>query len=94
MNIAQLDFVCRQSTRNAFDEFKRQIEYALFPFDEDLKTTLQAQMLEQLNQGVVKTIFKENTIQKCDCRVLMDTLNQYGLLALKVSNNYSKKYLI
>ena len=93
MNIAQLDFVCRQSTRNAFDEFKRQIEFAMFPFDEDLKTTLQRQMLEQLRQGVVKTIFKENKLGKSDCRVLTDTLNQYGLLALKVSNNYSKKYL-
>ena len=89
----QLNFVCRQSTRNAFEEFKRQIEDALFPFDEDLKTTLQMQMLEQLRQGVVKTIFKENTLLKSDCRLLMDTLSQYGLLALKVSNNYSKKVL-
>ena len=93
MNMDQLNFVCRQSTRNAFEEFKRQIEDALFPFDEDLKTTLQAQMLEQLRQGVVKTIFKENTLLKGDCRVLMHTLNQYGLLALKVSNNYSKRLL-
>jgi hypothetical protein len=93
MNIDQLNFVCKQSTRNAFDEFKRQIEFALFPLDETLKITLQAHMLEQIRQGVVKTIFKENTLLKSDCKALNDTLNQYGLLALKVSNNYSKKYL-
>jgi hypothetical protein len=33
MNIDQLNFVCRQPSRNAFYEFKRQIEFALFPFD-------------------------------------------------------------
>ena len=46
MNIDQLNFVCRQSTRGAFEEFKRQIEFALFPFDEVLKDNLQRQMFE------------------------------------------------
>jgi len=50
-------------------------------------------MLEQLRQGVVKAIFKENTLGKSDCRVLNDILNHYGLLVLKVSNNYSKQFL-
>jgi hypothetical protein len=64
----------------------------MFTFN-TLKIILQADMLEQIRQGVVKTIFKENTLLKSDCRVLMATLDQYGLLALKVSNNYYKKYL-
>ena len=78
MRLEQLHILCKQSTRNAFEEFKRQIEFALFPFDENLKITLQIQMLEQLRQGVVKTIFKENTLLKSDYRMLDDVLNQYG----------------
>ena len=92
MRLEQLNIICRQSTRHAFEEFKRQIEVALFPFDDNLKINLQHQMLEQLRQGVMKAIFKENTLTKKECRVLNDTLNQYSLLVLSVSNNYAKRF--
>ena len=92
MNIDQLHLVCRQSTRNAFEEFKRQIDVRLFPFDEDLKDNLQKQMFEQIGMGVIKNIFK-GEVTKNDLRVLNDTINQYKFIAFKTSNNYSKQFL-
>ena len=73
MNIEQLDFVCRQSTRNAFEEFKRQIEFALFPFDDTLKINLQKQMLEQIGQKVIKTMYKYE-VNKMQLKVIENYL--------------------
>ena len=92
MKIEQLHLLCKNETRNAFDEFKRQIDVRLFPFDEDLKDNLQRQMFEQIGMGITKNIFKEQVF-KNDLRVLIETLNYYKYIAYKTSNNYSRKYL-
>jgi anaerobic ribonucleoside-triphosphate reductase len=92
MNIDLLNATCKDATRNAFDEFKRQIDVRLFPFDEDLKDNLQKQMLEQIGQKVIKTMFKYE-VNEMQLKIIDNYLNSYRTIALKTSNNYSKKYL-
>ena len=91
MNIDLLNATCKDATRNAFEEFKRQIDVRLFPFDEDLKENLQKQMLEQIGQKVIKTMFKYD-VNEMKLKVIDKYLSYYTNIALKTSNNYSKKY--
>ena len=92
MKLEQLQIICKNETRKAFDEFKRQINVRLFRFDEALKDNLQRQMFEQIGMGIIKNIFK-GEVSKNDLRVLNDTINQYKYIAYKTSNNYSKLFL-
>lgn len=92
MKLEQLHIICKNETRKAFDEFKRQIDVRLFSFDEVLKDNLQRQMFEQIGMGITKNIFK-GEVSKSDLRVLNDTINQYKYIAYKTSNNYSKLFL-
>ena len=92
MNIDLLNTICKEATRNAFEEFKTQIDVRLFPFDEDLKVNLQKQMLEQLGQKVIKTMYKYE-VSEMQLKIIDRYLESYNTIALKTSNNYSKKYL-
>ncbi|MDX1278382.1 hypothetical protein [Oceanihabitans sediminis] len=91
MNIELLHNICKDATRKAFNEFKRQVEVELFPFNNSLKENLQKQMLEQIRMQVTKEYMSKNNLSIQQLKVLDEVINQYSNIALKTSDNYSKK---
>lgn len=92
MNIDILHNTCKQVTRNSFNEFQRQIKVCLFPFTFEIKNNLQKQMIEQINTGVIRVMYK-TSINENQYEVIKEVLKYYTNLAIKTSNNYSNKYL-
>ncbi len=92
MNLDLLHSTCKDVTRKSFNEFKRQIKVRLFPFTFELKNNLQMQMIEQINQGVIKVMCK-TSINDIQHNIIRDILNYYINIVIKTSNNYSSRYL-
>ena len=89
MNLDLLNTTCKEATRTAFDEFKRQINVRLFSFNKDLKDNLQRQMLEHIGQKVIKTMYKYEVNEK-QLKIIDNYLKSYKSIAFKTSNNYLK----
>jgi hypothetical protein len=93
MEISFIHSTCKTQTRFAFIEYKRQLDVLLFPFTKELNCNLQSQMITDINQGVIKTLYKVNVTEK-QLSVSTSILKNYCSLAIEVSNNYSKRHSI
>jgi|TARA_B110000967_G_C18789487_1_gene512558 hypothetical protein len=91
MNITYIHNTCKIQTRLAFIEYKRQLDVRLFPYTPDLNSNLQSQMITDINQGVIKTLYKGKVSEE-QLKVSNSILISYCSLVLNVSNNYSKKF--
>ncbi|MBF8148271.1 hypothetical protein ITJ86_00080 [Winogradskyella sp. F6397] len=86
MNTDLLHTMCKEATRKAFNEFKRQIDIELFPLDNSIKEVLQSEMLQNITGTVTKHFvnnYNLSTIQ----------IDLYKKIALQTSNNYAAKFL-
>jgi hypothetical protein len=92
MNLDLLHTRCKVSTRNAFEEYKRQIDVRLFPFNDCLNDNLKAQMFQDLGMPVVKYFLNNYNLSSEQLKVLNDTINSYELIAQKSADNYSKRF--
>ena len=90
MDIGLLDRMCKEDTRMAFNEFKRQLDIGLFPFNKGVKEDMQTQLIQGLCSRTVKyfvTTYNPSSIQ---IKYLTDTTYYYKKLVLETSNNYCK----
>ncbi len=93
MDISLLNKMCKEDTREGFNEFKRLLNVGFFPFDEIVKEDMQNWLIQGLCTRTVKhfvTTYNPSTIQ---IKYLTDTTDYYKKLVLKVSDNYCKSYL-
>ncbi len=94
MNLEELHKHCKDATRKAFNEYKRQIDVALFPFDNSVKDTLQDQMLIEIGNPITKHFVNNYNLSSKQLEYIKNTIDQYRQIALNTSNNYAKRYLI
>lgn len=93
MDIGLLHRMCKEDTRNAFNEFKRVIDVNLFPFNLNVKQDLQNQLLQGLCSRTVKYFVTNYKLSEIQINLLQSVINQYEQIALITSNNYSKRFL-
>ena len=85
---------CKGATRKAFTEYKRQIDVALFPFDNSIKNILQLQMFQDIVTPVTKHFINSSNLSILQLEYLKNTIELYKQIALKTSNNYAKRFLV
>ena len=93
MDIDLLNSMCKEDTRNAFNEFKRVIDIELFTFNTDVKQDLQEQLIQGLCSRTTKHFINNYNLSSAQIKYLSNVTSQYKKLALEVSNNYSKRFL-
>lgn len=91
MDINELHEICKKSTRNAFEEYKRLITVDLFPFNKELNDNYINQMSVEITAHVVKHMINKHNLSTYQLRFLDEVLSKYVLIAIKTANNYSKK---
>lgn len=62
MDINELHEICKKSTRNAFEEYKRLIEVGLFPFNKELNDNYINQMSVEITSPVVKHMINKHNL--------------------------------
>ncbi|WP_338731782.1 hypothetical protein [Mangrovimonas cancribranchiae] len=92
MDIELLHIKCKESTRKAFNEYKRQVDVRLFPFDKGLHENLKAQMFQDIGMSVTKYFVNNYSLSLEQLKYLDNTLNEYKMLAGKTADNYSKRH--
>ena len=60
MDIGLLHKMCKEDTRNAFDEFKRVLSVELFPYNDNVKNDLQMQLVQGMCAKTVKYFIMNN----------------------------------
>ena len=93
MNTDLLHTMCKEATRKAFNEFKRQLDVELFPLDNSIKEVLQIDMLQNITTPVTKHFVNNYNLSTIQIEILKNTIDSYKQIALKTSNNYSAKFL-
>lgn len=90
MNIGELHTKCKTEMRKAFEEFKRQLHLGLFRLDIELLKILQYNMSVEIKQNITKN-FIENNTSLPQIKYFDNIIREYSDIALKTSNNYTKK---
>ncbi|REE16988.1 hypothetical protein DFQ09_105201 [Winogradskyella pacifica] len=93
MNTDLLHTMCKEATRKAFNEFKRQIDVNLFPLDNSIKEVLQNDMLQNIGTPVTKHFINNYNLSTLQIELLENTIDNYKKIALETSNNYAGKFL-
>lgn len=93
MNIELLHNSCKDATRKAFDEYKRQIDVVLFPFNTSLHENFKKQMFQDIGMQVYKLFINSNNLSTPQLKVLSNTISQYKAIASKTADNYCKRFL-
>lgn len=83
--------MCKEDTRNAFNEFKRQLEIGLFSFNNNVKEDMKIQLTQGLCKRTVKYFVTEYNPSEIQIKYLMNVVNDYNKIVLRVSDNYCKR---
>lgn len=93
MNTDLLHTMCKEATRKAFNEFKRQLDVELFPLDNSIKEVLQIDMLQNITGPVTKHFVNNYNLSTIQIELLTNIIDSYKQIALKTSNNYAGKMM-
>jgi len=84
--------MCKQDTRNAFDEFKRVLNVELFPYNDNIKNDLQTQLTQGMCAKTVKYFVMNNKLSEYHIKFMCNVTEHYKQIALKTSENYCKRF--
>ena len=93
MDLGLLHTMCKEDTRNAFNDFKRSIECGLFEFNNDVKDDLQNQLKQDTCNRTVKYFVNNYKLSKTQITYLSQIKEHYTQIALTALNNYCKRFL-
>ena len=92
MDIGLLHEMCKEDTRNAFNEFKRVLDVELFTFNNNVKNDLQMQLVQGMCTRTVKYFVTNNKLSDYHIKFMVNVTEHYKQIALKTSENYCKRY--
>ena len=92
MDLELLHKMCKEDTRNAFEEFKRVLAIPLFPFNDNVKDDLQNQITQGLCKRAVKHFVTNYNLSNTQIQFLCKTTDYYKSLVLHTSNKYCKRF--
>ena len=92
MDIGLLHNMCKEDTRNAFDEFKRVLSVELFPYNDNIKSDLQVQLTQGVCDKTVKYFIMNNKLSDYHIKFMCNVTEHYKQIALKTSGNYCKRF--
>jgi hypothetical protein len=92
MDLELLHKMCKEDTRNAFNEFKRISNIQLFRFNNNVKQDMQKELAQGLCSRTVKYFIMNYNLSDLQIQFLCKTTNCYNKLVFNVSDNYSKKF--
>ncbi|WGD34738.1 hypothetical protein [Olleya sp. YS] len=93
MDLELLHIMCKQDTRNGFNEFKRVIDINLFTFDLNVKEDLLNQLSQGLCSRTVKEFVTNNNLSNKQLEYLSIVIEYYKAIAIKTAENYSRRFL-
>ena len=88
MDLELLDKMCKEDTRDAFNEFKRVLSIPLFDFNDNVKQDLQNELTQGLCKRAVKHFVMNYNLSSNQLKFLNKTTNYYKAIALHTSNKY------
>lgn len=91
MNINLLHDKCKLSTRKAFEEYKRQVNLDLFPYDKDFHTDLKYWVFMDVGKDTTKYFVNNYDLSIEQLRYLNKTIEEYKAIFSKTVDNYFKK---
>jgi hypothetical protein len=90
MDIGLLHRMCKEDTRTSFEDFKNSLSIGLFDFNDNVKEDLQTQLKQGLCKRTIKYFVTEYNPSEIQIKYLMNVVNDYNKLVLRVSENYCK----
>ncbi len=91
MDIGLLHRMCKEDTRTSFEDFKSSLSIGLFEFNDRLKEDLQTQLMQGLCKRTIKHFVTEYNPSEIQIKYLMNVVNDYNKIVLRVSENYCDK---
>lgn len=88
MDIGLLHRMCKEDTRESFEDFKKSLSIGLFEFNDNVKEDLQTQLTQGLCKRTIKYFVTEYNPSEIQIKYLMNIVNDYNKIVLRVSENY------